>query len=64
MKTFRNERLVKLRGEKTKAEVADALGISRSSYEKYERGERIPRDEIKKRIAEYYNSTVQHIFFD
>lgn len=64
MSALKNEKLVQLRGNKTKSEVANALGISRSSYEKYERGERIPRDEIKIRIAEYYGSTVQHIFFE
>lgn len=58
------ERMKKLRGNRSKQEVAKALGISFSSYVKYERGERTPRDSIKKRIAEYFGVTVSFIFFD
>ena len=41
-----------LRGEMDAKTVADALGISTSALFMYERGERIPRDQIKKRIAQ------------
>lgn len=58
------ERLVKLRGKRTKAEVATAIGVSESSYIKYERGERTPSDDVKIRIAKYYGKTVGSIFFD
>ncbi len=57
------EKLRNLRGKKSKRKVADALGISFSSYVKYERNERIPRDEIKIKIAKYYRTSVQDIFF-
>lgn len=57
------ERLIQLRGERTQKEVARALGISVSSVGMYERGERMPRDEIKIAIAKYYDKTVQFIFF-
>lgn len=57
------ERLKKLRGNRTKAEVAEAIGVSESSYIKYERGERNPDDKVKVKIAEYYGRTVGHIFF-
>ncbi len=57
------ETLRKLRGNRTQAEVAKALDISISALSMYENGERIPRDEVKKRISEYYGRTVQHIFF-
>nr|DAF29683.1 MAG TPA: hypothetical protein [Caudoviricetes sp.] len=30
----------------------------------YECGERIPRDSVKVRLAQYYEKTVQSIFFD
>ena len=43
-----------LRGEMDAKTVADALGISTSALFMYERGERIPRDQIKKRIAQYF----------
>lgn len=57
------ERLVKLRGKRTQAEVAEAIGVSQSAYSMYETGERIPRDETKIRIAQYYKRTVNSIFF-
>lgn len=58
------EKMKELRGRRSKQEVAKALGISFSSYVKYERGERTPKDSIKKRIAEYFGVTVGFIFFD
>lgn len=58
------QRLIKLRGNKTQEEVANAIGISLSAIGMYERGERMPRDEIKIQIAKYYDTTVQSIFFD
>lgn len=57
------EKLIKLRGNRTQEEVAKALGISLSAIGMYERGERIPRDEIKILIAKYYDTTVQAIFY-
>ena len=57
------ERLVKLRGKRTQAEVAEAIGVSQSASSMYETGERIPRDETKIRIAQYYKRTVNSIFF-
>lgn len=58
-----NEILRRLRGKKSTGEVASALGISESAYIKYERGERDPRDPIKRKIAEYYNRSVAFIFY-
>lgn len=55
--------LVELRGERSQKEVSDAVGISDSALSMYENGDRIPRDTIKVRIAEYYNKTVGEIFF-
>lgn len=57
------QRLISLRGKRTQDEVAKALGISLSAIGMYERGERIPRDEVKIAIAKYYDTTVQSIFF-
>lgn len=56
-------RLVDLRGKRSQSEVAQAVGISPSALSMYEAGERIPRDEIKERLAEYYGTDVQSIFF-
>ncbi len=55
--------LRKLRGGKTQDEVAKDIGITKSSWAMYERGERTPRDEIKIRISEYFGVPVQNIFF-
>jgi len=56
-------KLIKLRGNRTQDEVSRALGISLSAIGMYERGERIPRDEVKIAIAKYYDTTVQAIFY-
>lgn len=56
-------RLVALRGEKTQKTVADAVGVSCSAIAMYESGERIPRDEVKEKIAHYYGKTIESIFF-
>jgi transcriptional regulator with XRE-family HTH domain len=58
------KRLLELRGEKSQAEVAQAVGISDSALSMYECGERIPRDSVKVKLAQYYKTTVQKIFFD
>lgn len=58
-----SENLIRLRGNRTQAEVAKAIGVSTSAYTMYEKGQRVPRDEVKSRIAKLYNRTVQFIFF-
>ena len=55
--------LRELRGDKTQEEIAKAVGITKSSWAMYERGERIPRDEEKIQIAKYFGKTVQEVFF-
>lgn len=57
-------RLRDLRGNKSQEVVSRDLGISFSSYSKYEQGLRVPRDEMKIKIANYYSKSVQSIFFD
>jgi DNA-binding XRE family transcriptional regulator len=52
-----------LRGERSQSEMAAAVGITKSAWAMYERGERVPRDEVKRRIAAYFGKTVQEIFF-
>ena len=58
------ERLVKARGDRKREEVAAAVGVSLSAISMYENGDRVPRDETKVKLAEYYNTTVQEIFFN
>jgi len=52
-----------LRGDRTQAEIASGVGVTTSSWAMYERGERIPRDEVKFRIARYFGKTVDELFF-
>lgn len=56
-------RLKALRGNKSQQEVANAIGVTPMAISLYESGERIPRDEIKIKIAEYFKTTVDAIFF-
>lgn len=58
------ERLTQLGGDRSREEVAKAIGISVSAISMYENGERIPRDSIKIKLAAYFNKSVQEIFFD
>ena len=46
----------------TQKEMADKLGITKSSWAMYERGERVPRDEIKVKIAKFFGTTVEPLF--
>lgn len=57
------QKLISLRGEKPREDVAKDLGISLSALAMYERDERTPRDEIKVKIAQYYQTSVQEVFF-
>ncbi len=57
-------KLKELRGEKNRDSVALALGISSSALGMYENNLRVPRDDIKKKIADFYGVTVQYLFFD
>lgn len=60
-----NKVLTNLRESKhlTKAELAEKLGISPSAVSAYELGTRIPRDEVKIRIADFYGVSVMDIFY-
>lgn len=56
------DELKKLRGNKTQEEIANAIGVSSAAIGMYERGDRIPRDEIKVKLANYFNTSVESIF--
>lgn len=59
------EKLKRLRSAKgeSQVEAAKELQISKSSYAAYEVGARVPRDDVKKRIAKHFDTCVQDIFF-
>lgn len=62
--TVVGDRLRKLRGERSMQEVADAVGVKRSAINMYEIGQRVPRDKIKIRLADYYKTDVKSLFYD
>lgn len=47
----------------TQAEVAEAIGVSAMAVSLYEKGERIPRDEVKIKLADFFSTPVSSIFF-
>lgn len=55
--------LRELRGSLSQNEIAEKIGVTKSAWAMYERGERMPRDEVKIRIAKYFNKSVEEIFF-
>lgn len=62
-RTAIGSRLRELRGNKPQSEVATATGVTTMAISQYERGERIPNDEMKVKIAAYYNKSVEELFF-
>lgn len=56
-------RLRLARGEMTREDVAVACDISVSALSMYENGQRVPRDEIKVKLARCYGKTVEELFF-
>ena len=57
------KRLQDLRGKRSQEEVANACDISPAAVGMYERGERIPRDEIKIRLARYFGVSIEELFY-
>ncbi|MFD2692510.1 helix-turn-helix domain-containing protein [Sporolactobacillus shoreicorticis] len=56
------KRLISLRANRSREEVSNANHISISALQMYENGQRIPKNEIKVRLANYYETNVQDIF--
>ena len=52
-----------LRGIRTRAEVEKETGISQARLGNYEHGARIPNDEAKVILSNYYGMTVQELFY-
>jgi len=50
--------------ELTQQEIAEELGITAVFYGMIERGERNPTLELARKIAIFFNSTIDEIFFD
>ena len=56
-------RLRALRGDKTIREAAKECGIPYSTMAMYENGHRVPKDSAKIKLAKYYNTSVEALFF-
>jgi transcriptional regulator with XRE-family HTH domain len=56
-------RLRLARGEMSREDVAVACDISVSALSMYENGQRVPRDEIKVKLAKFYGKSVEELFF-
>ena len=56
------EKLITLRGNKSQEEVARKINVSLSALQAYEQGDRMPRDEVKQRLADYYGCKAENIF--
>ena len=52
------KKLKELRGKRSVTEVAKAVNVSHSSISMYEIGERIPRDDVKIKLAKYFGVSV------
>lgn len=57
------KRLKDLRAGQSREQVARECKISLSALGMYEAGRRIPRDEVKVRLAQFYHKSVEEIFF-
>lgn len=59
------KRIKELRTQKnmTAEDLGKALGISSSAVNMYECGQRVPRDEIKISIAEFFGVSIETIFY-
>lgn len=57
------EKLREARGDKTRKEVCKAVGISLNALMMYENGKRVPRDDVKIRLADFYNKGIEELFF-
>jgi len=56
-------RLERLKRFLTQEDVAKAIGTSKMAICSYEIGDRTPRDEIKVKLAQFYETTVESLFF-
>lgn len=57
-------RIRTLRGMRSREEVALACKVTAQAISMYETGARIPSDDIKIKLADYFGCSVQEIFYD
>lgn len=64
MKRMPRKRLIELRDTRTQKKIAKDIGITRQMLGYIESGERTPSLFVAKKIADYYEVSVEEIFFD
>lgn len=57
------EKLIAMRGEDSRPSVAEDLGITPQMLGAIERGDRTPSLPLAKKIADYYQTSIEEIFF-
>lgn len=57
------DKLRKLRGDRSREEVAVGAKVTASAIWMYESGQRCPNDEVKIRLADFFGKTVQEVFY-
>lgn len=62
-RTVVGERLKRLRGSRTQSEVAEAVGVTPMCISQYESGDRTPVDDMKVKLANYFDVPLVDIFF-
>lgn len=62
---MQNLYLIELRESRglSQYQLADKLGISPSAMSAYELGTRVPRDELKAKIADYFGVSLLDLFY-
>ncbi|MTI84411.1 MAG: helix-turn-helix domain-containing protein [Firmicutes bacterium] len=60
----KRQKMIELRGEKTRSEVAEDLEITPQMLGALERGDRTPSLALAKKIADYYEVSIDEIFFN
>lgn len=61
---MKNHLIVKLRGNRSQKQVAEELGVPVSTYAMVELGHRFPRKSLQAKLANFFNVTVDELFFD
>ncbi|WP_062197678.1 helix-turn-helix transcriptional regulator [Massilibacterium senegalense] len=61
---MRRVKLVQLRGNESQRKISSKLGITPQMLGAIERGERTPSLGLAKKIADYYDSSIEELFFD
>ncbi|MGG3773062.1 helix-turn-helix transcriptional regulator [Heyndrickxia faecalis] len=60
----KNIYLIQLRGKQSRRKVATELNITPQMLGAIERGDRTPSLQLAKRIADFYNVSIEEIFFN